>query len=326
LNRGKQDVLAWESRWARWVAAATVLGVILIVVSTPIGSFGGHGEAAVLRESHANQGKVALSSILQGLGVLVLTIPIYYLFRVVRARSTRVRGQLIGLVIIAPIFLAASAGLGIGARNEAATAFVNGEAKPSITASKASEECKSDQEDKSAEDFKNEYTAVKGETVLAACERRKTEDDAASNAVGEASLAPLVSGIGIAGSLGLIASLIYSCLWAIRTGVLTRFWGSFGMAAAVAFVLGPLFIVTMIWMIYFALLVAGILRNRPPAWDAGEAVAWPTPGERMAKEIEPKDPDFDPDEVGPEPGDEPGSSPGGQGGGGPQRRKRKRRN
>ena len=62
MKRRKQEVLAWESRWSRWVAAATLLGVILIVVSTPIGSFGGHGEAAVLRESHANQGKVVLSA------------------------------------------------------------------------------------------------------------------------------------------------------------------------------------------------------------------------------------------------------------------------
>ena len=126
---------------------------------------------------------------MQGLGVLVLTIPIYYLFRVVRARSDRVRGQLVGLVIIAPLFLAASAGLGIGARNEAATAFVNGEAKPSMTAEKASEECKSEQEAR-APKTSRKFTPVKGETVLAACERRKTEDDAASNAVGEASLAP----------------------------------------------------------------------------------------------------------------------------------------
>lgn len=321
-----------------------MLGVLLIIVSTPIGSFGGNGEAEVLRESHSDEGKVLLSSVMQGLGVLFLTVPIYYLFRVVRARSPRVKAQLVGLVIAAPIFLAASAGFGIGARDEAATAFVHGEAKPSKTAADIKEECKEEKEDKSAEDFADEYEQRKGETVSAACDRRKTEDDAASNAIGEASLAPLVSGIGIAGSLGLIAVLIYSCLWAIRTGVLTRFWGSFGMAAGVAFVLGPLFIVTMIWMVYFALLVVGWVRNRPPAWDAGEAVAWPSPGERMAKELEPDDSALDADEVGPGSSEEPGTGgieapdareapePGGDNstgessGGGPQRRKRKRRN
>ena len=39
----------------------------------------------------------------------------------------------------------------------------------------------------------------------------------------------------------------------------------------------------------------GRKRGRPPAWAAGEAVPWPTAGDRIAKEIEPKDPGPDPD-------------------------------
>jgi hypothetical protein len=100
----------------------------------------------------------------------------------------------------------------------------------------------------------------------------------------------------------------------------------------------------LIFFIYFGLLLIGKLPGgRPPAWAAGEAVPWPTPGERIAKEIEPKgggpDPDGDDDfpsaglpegieapepEEAPEPdGDD--SSSGGSTGSGPQRRKRKRR-
>jgi hypothetical protein len=103
----------------------------------------------------------------------------------------------------------------------------------------------------------------------------------------------------------------------------------------------------LIFFIYFALLLVNKLPGgRPPAWAAGEAVPWPTAGDRIAKEIEPKDPGPDPDGDGfsddegdgtsepglleaPEPDEAPdpdgdGSSPG-SGGNGPQRRKRKRR-
>src|SRR4029077_4063308 len=53
---------------------------------------------------------------------------------------------------------------------------------------------------------------------------------------------------------------------------------------------------TMIFFIYFALLLVGKLpRGKPPAWAAGEAVPWPTPREKMAQELEPKDGGPDPD-------------------------------
>src|SRR6201999_4068809 len=103
------------------------------------------------------------------------------------------------------------------------------------------------------------------------------------------------TGFELAGRIGLAFALGYSCLWAMRVGLLTRFWGSLGIALGVAaLLLIPQF--TMIFFIYFALLLVGKLpRGRPPAWAAGEAIPRPTPGERMAKEIEPKDGGPDPD-------------------------------
>jgi hypothetical protein len=345
LNRSKADVLSWESRWRIPVAVATIVAVILVVASGPIGSFSGSGEAEALREWHAHPGRIVASSLLQAFGILLLMLPLFYLFRAVRARSARVRPQLVGLIVVAPIFLAVSGALTIGARNEAASTFVHGEAKSTLSPAKAKEECESQESDKGAKDFAEEFTVEKGETVMAACERRKTEDKTASNAVGEASLSSVVSGLGIAGGLGLLGSMIYTSLWAMRVGLLTRFWGTLGMASGVAFLLGPLFVITMLWMIYFALLVFGALPGgRPPAWAAGEAVPWPTPGERMAEELKPKFDAPDPDAGGPDPdggdGPEPGlleapepdeapeadgdgSSPGGAG---PPRKKRKRRN
>ena len=83
----------------------------------------------------------------------------------------------------------------------------------------------------------------------------------------------------------------------MRVGLLTRFWGSLGMALGVAALL-LLVQFTMIWFIYFGLLLLGRLPGgRPPAWAAGEAVPWPTPGEKAAESLEGSEP-LDPSDSG----------------------------
>lgn len=294
-----------ESRWALPVAVATLLAVALMIGGLIVSSVSGTGDAEILRSVDAHRSSVTVSGLMQALAFALLTLPLVYLFRAVRARSERVRPQLIGLVVVAPLFLAISGGLSIGARQEAADQFVNGEAKSTLTQKEAHEECASEQKEEGQKKFGEEFEPEKGETPLAACEREKREDDEASNALGEASLAPYVTGLGLAGGLGLAIILFYTCLWAMRTGLLTRFWGSLGMALGIAALLG-LILFTLIWFVYFALMILGV--GRPPAWEAGEAVPWPTPGEKAAAELEPREADEDGD------GDE-----------SPERRKRKRR-
>jgi hypothetical protein len=288
----KREAIAWEARWAIPVATATFMAVVLMVASGLVSAASGEGDAEILRSIHAHEGSVVLAGVLQGIGFALLAVPLVYLFRVVRARSDGVRPQLIGLVVIAPIFLGLAAGVTAGARNEAGNQFVAGEAKSTLSAQEAKEKCVSDRKDEGAKDFAGKYEPGAGETALAACEDRKVEDDEASNAIAEASLASLASGLGIAGGLGLVVALFYSCLWAMRTGILTRFWASLGMALGVAALLG-LILFTLLWFIYFGLLVLGrVPGGRPPAWAAGEAIPWPTPGEKAAAELEPADPDL----------------------------------
>ena len=75
----------------------------------------------------------------------------------------------------------------------------------------------------------------------------------------------------------------------MRAGLLTRFWGSLGMAVGVAALIG-FFPFSLIWFIYLGLLLLGrVPGGRPPAWAAGEAVPWPTPGEKAAAELEAPD-------------------------------------
>jgi hypothetical protein len=285
-----QETRETESRWALPVALATFVAVALLIVSKPVENVSGTENPEILRSVHEHASSVTAAGLLQALALVLLILPLVYLFRAVRARSERVRPQLIGLVVAAPLFLALSAGISIGARHDAANQFVAGEAKSTLSNKEAHEECASQQKEEGNKAFGEEFEPEKGETPLAACERQEKENDEASNALGEASLAGIATGFGLAGSLGFVVTLFYSCLWAMRTGLLSRFWGSLGMAAGIAFLLGPLAFVTLVWLVFFAFLVLGLVPGgKPPAWEAGEAVPWPTPGEKAAAELEPSE-------------------------------------
>lgn len=288
MQDGKAEVRARESRWAVPVGIASIVGAILLVASGPV-NVSGDGRAEFLREADAHAGAVLLSGLMQTLAFLLLALPLLYLFRAVQARSDRVRPQLIGLVVAAPLFLAVSSALAIGVTNSAADQFLAGDAEPTLTRQEAKEECVEEREDEGGDFLADEYDPAKGEAPLRACEDRKVEDDEASEALGGASLAPLATGLGLAGALGLVVALLYSGLWAMRTGFLSRFWGSLGMVAGIAFVLGPLSVVSLVFFVYFGLLALGLVPGgRPPAWEAGEAIPWPTPGEKAAEEMEPE--------------------------------------
>jgi hypothetical protein len=289
MERSPEAVLEWQSRWRIPAGAAAIVAVVLMFASQLVNEASGDTDSEVLRSIHEHSGSVAASGILQGIAFALLAIPIYYLFRLAQARSDRMLRQLVGLAVAAPLFLALSSGLTIGARDESADQFVAGEAKSTLTANEARSDCRSDLDEEGKEDFADEYEPARGESALSACEEQKIADDEASNAVGEASLAPFVTGFGLAGGLGLAISLFYTCMSAMRVGLLSRFWGSLGMAAGIAFLLGPLFFIALIWFAYFGLLTLGAM-PRPPAWDAGEAVPWPTPGEKAASELEPPNP------------------------------------
>lgn len=295
----KAETRARESRWAVPVGIASILGVILLILAKPL-SVNGDGSGDFLREAQAHSGSVLLSGLMQALAFLLLALPLVYLFRAVRARSDRVRPQLIGLIVAAPLFLAASSGLSIGVTDEGADTFAAGEADSSLTATEAREECGDERKDEGADFLVDEYDPAPGESPQRACEDRKVEDDEASNALTESSLAPLATGLGLAGALGFAVALLYSGLWAMRTGVLSRFWGSLGMVAGVAVLLGPVFLlVTLVFFVYFGMLCFGIVPGgRPPAWAAAEAIPWPTPGERAAAEMEPEGGWDEPDDAG----------------------------
>jgi hypothetical protein len=311
IRRSREEILEWESRWRLPTAVAAIGGVLLSLVSQfVLGGIRGDGSAEFLREADAHSSTIALSGALQVVAFLCVGVALVYLFRAAAARSEKMLPQLVGLFVAAPLFLAISAGLTPVVTGEAADQFVAGEAKPGISKEEASKECGEEREDEGAEDFATEHDDGSG--PLADCTATKLADDSAEEAISDAGLRGIYTGLQLAGLLGLAFCLLYGCLNAMRAGLLTRFWGSLGMALGVAGLLG-LILFTLAWFLYFGLLVAGwIPGGRPPAWAAGKAIPWPTPGEKVAEELEP-------DEIeGP---DDPDSSPAEPG----ERRKRKQR-
>jgi hypothetical protein len=282
----RSQVVAWEERWSRPVAAATLLAVAGFIASSLIAaSISGDGEAAILRSAHEHSSDATLAGIVNAVAFLFLAAPLLYLFRVVNARAASMRSGMIVLLAAASLLLAASSGLGIAAKSNAVDMFIAGEAKSTLTKGEAAKECVATLKDVGAKEFADEYPPAGGKTARAVCEHEEIENDEASNAVSEASPASLATLFGITGALCLIVGLFYTALWAMRTGVLSRFWAAFGMALGVTVLIG-IVLFLFVWLAYIGLLIGGwVPGGRPPAWDAGEAVPWPTPGEKAASDL-----------------------------------------
>jgi hypothetical protein len=136
----------------------------------------------------------------------------------------------------------------------------------------------------------------------------------------------------------MVFGMIYTNLWCMRLGLLTRFWGALGMAFGLFLVI-PLFPPIpglVLWFAVTGLMLAGLWpKPLPPAWAAGEAIPWQAPGQDLGPPPEDRGPGGTVEGSGREVSDEPPAEEAGQGGEPPQppygetqgqrRKKRKRR-
>jgi len=250
--------LAWEARWSlptAFAAFAAIGFVIAAIVVATQGVGGSGGDSELLRQVDEHRSAELISGILQAIGVGLLAAPLYYLFRSAKARSDRMRGQLVGVVIAAPLFLAVGAILTSVSSLHAASDFVS-----------------------------NEVPRLMAKGVALNSDRA---NEIAKETIDEASLRSLAAGFGLGGQLGFLVAMVYTCLYAMRAGLLPRFWGSLGIAlGAVSFVF---FQFALLWFVYLALLLIGrVPGGRPPAWESGEAIPWPTPGDKAAADLAPE--------------------------------------
>jgi hypothetical protein len=248
MSPSRSQAVVWEERWSLRAALAALAAVVLVLAAIVVASAvvgNGNGDASFLRDVDQHRGGQVLSSALQAIGLALLALPLYYLFRAAKARSVTMRGQLIGIVVAAPLFLALAAIVGGISNLHAAT------------------------------DFLAKGVAGSGDHA----------NKVASDAISNAPLRPLGLGLGFAGQIGFVIAMFYTCLQAQRVGLLPRFWGSLGMAlGAVSFLF---FQFALLWFVYLGLLLLGrVPGGRPPAWEAGEAIPWPSPGEKAATSLE----------------------------------------
>jgi hypothetical protein len=93
--------------------------------------------------------------------------------------------------------------------------------------------------------------------------------------------------VGLVGSLCLGLAFVLVALNAMRAGLLTRFMGILGIIVGVLVVIplgSPLPIVQCFWLFALALLLLGRLPTGvPPAWESGQAHAWPSSAEIRAE-------------------------------------------
>ena len=268
----KSQILAREKKWSLIAGIASVMGVAIILATFSGSSASVRASAGLAEELiriDGDRSGLWIASIGQFIGWSLLAIPLVFMFKAAAARSPRVRTALIGVMIIAPLLIGIGSLLSAGSVLQAATDYRDVD-QATIT------KCV----DEKVADADTEVTDEERDDFVTEC-----EDEEAADIRSATSLANIETGVGLAGLLGFTISIVYVALWSMRTGLLSRFWGSLGIALGAVFAFFTLF--TLVWFIYIGLLLAGwVPGGRPPAWAAGEAVAPTRPGERAPDDDE----------------------------------------
>lgn len=267
------ETLERERRWMRPAGVAALVAVAALLAGSIIRGTALEGdsmsEQLLDAASGDSDGQLLLGAVVSALGFALFAFPLTFLFAAARERSERVLRPLIVLTL--------TGGLVIGAGQIAGhTAFLN--AADDFAASEAQRE--SEQAEAPAQ---QEQAPAEQQDDTAAQEEDEEEDadDRARDAREDASGAGLAGILGSIGGFAFAIGLFYTAIWSMRVGLMTRFWGSLGMAAAVvSILLPPFFVILLVWFLALGLMLLGVWPGgRPPAWEAGVAVPWPKPGE-----------------------------------------------
>jgi hypothetical protein len=244
----RRQIIEREANGQRLAGFMAIAALPAFIAAQAIRNGGGIAVSGVATEQvssfHAHSGTVIISGLITALQFGLLVYPLYYLFRAAQARSERVNPAMLGFIFIGPLLFAVQSVV-------FAIANVN-----------------------LASDFVAQASA--GGDIYNLLE--DLSDDSTISQVGQYLVLPAI--------LGLVVAMVYVPLNAFRVGLLTRFFGTLGMALGVSQILiAPQLSQTalMAWFAWLGFLILDrIPRGRPPAWDAGEAIPWPRPGEDAA--------------------------------------------
>jgi hypothetical protein len=297
----KEELLERERRWLRPAGIIAIAGALIYAagqVVPQIGVDAADTDAERLVQFHDHSGKFLVGQILQGLGFACFAAPLFVLINAAAGRTESVRRGLVPFAFIGPVLIAVSSVvLGVGL-NDAADSFVE---KAPAAEQQAREEAEAAQAPGEGAKPEGKQGAANTDTGTGAtgtgttgtgteAEEPKTPDEEADDAredladdvIEDNGTLKAGAGLRLPAILSLVFGLIYIPLWAMRTGLLTRFWATLGMALGVSLILlGPLGQVGLVmWFAIVGLILAGWWPGgRPPAWAAGAAIPWPKPGE-----------------------------------------------
>ncbi len=242
----REEQLQWERENARWAAAAAFVSAILTIAAglyfraKVTGTADDNVEGIVLVHDHKSD--LVVSSALQAIGTAAIAPAMYYLFRATRSRREQLPAAIRYLVVGAPLIGAVFSVVHQVQLNTVSNKVVDQLPLPGYL----------------AKNLVNDQLGVGG--VVA------------------------VSGIGTAAGLGLAFMLLLISLNAMRAGLLSRFMGVLGIIVGVLLVIplqGNLPVVQVFWLAALGMLFLDRWpQGRGPAWEAGEAIPWPTANDR----------------------------------------------
>jgi MFS family permease len=282
----KRELLSFQESWLRRAGFAALGGAFLIAASIVYQRAGldlpdSSSDADQLVFAHAHSGRLVLSSIIQALGFCLFTPALYVLFRAAAGRAERMRTAFLALVVLGPF--AFGIGLAVSAAGTANSAddFVSKE--PAVSQQAREQATTAEQQPK--KNATTTTTTTGGTTTTTTAPAVKTPDQAADDA--RENLADdtnkheaLLIGGGIVSTIGVLAlvfGMIYTSIWCMRVGLLSRFWGALGIAFGLFLVI-PIFPPVpglVLWFAAIGLMFLGVWpRPLPPAWAAGEAMPW----------------------------------------------------
>jgi hypothetical protein len=274
----KQELLDFQARWMRPAGIAAIVGAIILVAAGIVGSVGSADTTAEqLQDYHDHSSQLVLASVISAVGLLIFTCPLYFLFISARGRSDRVWSFLGPLIVVGALLAAVQGPVVSLGLKDASDDYVAGVGVAEAQARQAQPAAPPKQDSTTTTG-----SAATGRTTTTRPTTAQRVTDAKENfaddRVGDSGKVQAGKIIGLLGALILIVGAVYTLVWSMRTGLLTRFMGTLGIAFIAALLLIPQLgpIGTVLWFLVLGLMLAGWWpRPLPPAWDAGEAIPWP---------------------------------------------------
>jgi hypothetical protein len=308
-----ERIVERERRWSLPVAISCFLPLALFVISLLVlqgtdVSTGGDGDR--LRAINDDSGPVLIAVLMQAAAFLAMAPPFVYLLAAAAARNPRVQRAFVAFAVLGSVLFAAQAAAQGIALRTAASDFVaqapqidhSTFAEFQATVKKQPDSIEKvtlytdgnqlDVERKDGGFTTTGYPSKVGDKLSSTLDKQNVEVEEDSGGVSGDALARRItddsSELAVAQDLlfpallAMVVGVIYTALQAMRVGLLTRFYGTLGMAFGASLILlgQPIFIA--LWLIYLGLLIIGRLPGGvPPAWAAGEAIPWPRPGDEQ---------------------------------------------